>query len=77
MPTDAQIDDWISKQHYIAFGQPATQDVFNQWRPVLKNNFTDGSLSLLAGIDTNPGALKNKPADGFIPYSGPQLFVKQ
>lgn len=61
MATDTEVDDWISKQHYIAFGVPASAEVFNAWRPVLKNNFTAGSLSILAGIDTNAGALKNLP----------------
>lgn len=66
MPTDSQIDDWISTQHQIAFGVPPTDAVFNSWRPVLKNNFVDGSLSLLKGIDTNSGALKNKPANATV-----------
>lgn len=59
--TNAQIDDWISKQHYIGFGKPASEETFNSWRPVLKNNFVDGSISILSGIDTNAGALKNQP----------------
>lgn len=59
--TDAQIDEWISKQHFIAFGKPAPDAVFNAWRPVLKNNFADGSISILKGIDGNAGALKNQP----------------
>lgn len=61
MPTDAQIDDWISKQHYIGFGVPASPATFKDWGAVLRNNFVDGSISILAGIDTNQGALKNKP----------------
>jgi hypothetical protein len=61
MPTDAQIQDWISKEHYIGFGTPATDAVFKDWGAVLKNNFVDGSLSILAGIDSSPAALKNKP----------------
>lgn len=59
--TDQQIDQWISTQHQIAFGKPPSDAIFNDWRPVLKNNFVDGSLSLLAGIDSNAGALKNQP----------------
>lgn len=65
MPTPAQIDDWISKQHFIAFGKPASPEVFNSWRPTLKNNFIDGSLGILSGIDSNAGALKNQPAGEF------------
>jgi len=66
MATDQQIDDWISKEHQIAFGKPPSDAVFDDWRGVLKNNFTDGSLSILAGIDTNAGALKNQPHGNFV-----------
>lgn len=75
---NAQIDDWISKQHFIAFGIPASAETFNSWRPVLKNNFVDGSLSILAGIDTNGGALKNKPPSTgeYVPVTD-QLYKKK
>lgn len=80
MPTDGQIQDWISKQHYIGFGKPATDAVFADWGAVLRNNFVDGSLSILAGIDTNGGALKNQPTPEpgeYVPYTPPQTFVKK
>jgi hypothetical protein len=82
MATDAQIDDWISKQHYIAFGQPADKAVFDQWRPVLKNNFAEGSLSILTGLDSNTDTLKYKaqhaqPSGEYVPYTPPQLFTKK
>jgi hypothetical protein len=60
MPTDAQIDQWISLFYQEAYGAAPPDAIFNQWRPVLKNNFTEGSLSIMEGTDTNPGALKNK-----------------
>lgn len=61
MATNQQIDEWISTQHYIAFGKPASAAIFNDWRKVLKNNFVEGSNSILKGIDGNAGALKNQP----------------
>lgn len=75
MPTNQQIDEWISIQHFIAFGVPANEAVFNDWRSVLKNNFVEGSISILKGIDGNPGALKNKAPAGFKPVG--ELYIKE
>lgn len=61
MATPAQIDEWISAQYQIAFGQAPPDAVFADWRSVLSNNFVDGSISILKGIDANDGALKNEP----------------
>lgn len=72
-----QIDEWISLFHQEAYGTPPTDQVFNDWRPVLKNNFVDGSLSIMQGTDTNPGALKNQPHGNYKPYSGPALFQEK
>lgn len=75
MATDQQIDEWISTQHQIAFGTPPNDAVFNDWRKVLKNNFVDGSVSILKGIDTNAGALKNQPKGNYVPVNE-QLYKK-
>lgn len=64
-PTDAQIDHWISLFYQEAYGKAATDAIFNSWRPVLKNNFVEGSLSIMIGTDTNAEALKNQPTGGF------------
>lgn len=77
MATPAQIDEWISTEYQIAFGGPASPAVFDDWRKVLNNNFVEGSVSILKGIDTNAGALKNKPKSNVKPYSGPPLFVEE
>lgn len=60
MATNEQIDQWISLFHQEAYGSAPTDQIFNDWRPVLKNNFVDGSLSIMQGTDTNAGALKNQ-----------------
>ena len=75
MVTDKQVDEWISLFHQEAYGKAPTDDVFNSWRPVLKNNFIEGSLSIMQGTDTNAGALKNKPTGNFVPVNE-QLYKK-
>lgn len=69
MATNQQIDQWISLFHQEAYGKPPTDAVFNSWRPLLKNSFTDGSLSIMIGTDTNAGALKNQPKGGGGDYT--------
>lgn len=61
MPTDAQIDNFISYTHYLNFGTPADPATFDDWRKILKNNYVEGTISIQQGSDANPGALKNKP----------------
>lgn len=75
MATDKQIDDWISLFHQEAYGSAPTDEIFNDWRKVLKNNFVEGSLSIMQGTDTNAGALKNKQSSGFVPVNE-QLYKK-
>lgn len=77
MATNQQIDQWISLFHQEAYGGPASVATFNDWRKVLKNNFVDGSLSIMIGTDTNAGALKNQPKGEFEPYSGKPLYTKK
>lgn len=77
MATNQQIDQWISLFHQEAYGGPASVATFNDWRKVLKNNFVDGSLSIMMGTDTNAGALKNQPKGEFETYSGKQLYTKK
>lgn len=76
MATDLQVDQWISYFHQLAYGKPPSDEVFNAWRPVLKNNFVDGSLSIMQGSDNNAGALKNQPIGDFdkVPF---EVFKKK
>jgi hypothetical protein len=60
-PTNQQVDETISLLHQVAFGKPASDAVFKDWRGVLNNNYVEGVISILKGCDKNPGALKNKP----------------
>lgn len=72
-PTNAQIDQWISLFYQEAYGKAPTDAIFAQWRPVLSNNFVDGSLSIMQGTDTNAGALKN----GGSEYKQITAYVKE
>lgn len=79
MPTDAQIDNFISYTYYDGYGKAASPAVFDDWRKILKNNYVEGTISIAEGIDGDPAALKNKPnvPTSVVPYSGPPLFVQK
>lgn len=55
MATDAQIDEFIANSIQIAKGRPATDNEFNIYRPLLKNNFVEGATQMMKnfGIDTD------------------------
>lgn len=61
MATNEQIDQWISLFCQEAYGKPADDATFESWRKEIKNDFTQGTLNIMIGTDTNPGALKNQP----------------
>jgi len=66
MPTDKQIDETISTLHQDAYGKSPSDAVFDDWRKVLKNNYVEGNISILKGIDNDPNALKNKSVSGAV-----------
>lgn len=75
MATNKQIDEWISLFHQEAYGSAPSDEVFKDWRAVLKNNFVEGSLSIMIGTDTNPGALKNQPTGEY--ELAPPIYIKK
>lgn len=47
MATDAQIDDTINKLHVLAFGKGAPDNVFQNQRPLFKNNYVEANITVL------------------------------
>lgn len=45
--TDKQRDETIAAAHQGVFGKPATDEVFKLYRPLLKNNYVEGTLTML------------------------------
>lgn len=60
-----QIQDWISKEHFIGYGFPASDATFKNWGDLLRNNPIDGALTILTAIDRDPNSLKNISGVGF------------
>lgn len=74
-PTDKEVDDTINLTRILA-GRPDSdlQALLDLYRPLLKNNFGAGTVTMLNNFVTD--MKPPLPAD-VVPYTGPQLFVKK
>lgn len=61
MATPAQIDEQISLMHQLAFGKPASAEVFKDRRNLFNSRgFVEASLQTEKEYDKHPDTLKNK-----------------
>jgi len=69
--SDKQIDETINAGNFAAFGVKPEQIVYDTYRPLLRNNYVEGNLTMLAQFYADPNSLANKtstvPDDQYVP----------